>query len=279
MRRFKLLCALAMPGLVLAACESAPTNVERFGSPQFLTIPTPTGENVRVCKAYVGNVVADSFTFTGTNTNALIGNPFKVAAETCRTVRVKGADTIRVTVVEQDIPLGIQLDSVVIQQFNAGTITHTNLGAVTTGSVYVGGSPRSGGNIIFYNSVTPDEGEGCTPGYWKQAQHFDSWTTYTSGQSLESVFDVPDSFGLDNTSLVDALSFTGGSGTLGAARILLRAAVASLLNSTSAGVSFPQTTADIIADVNTALASGDRGTMLTLAGELDADNNLGCTLN
>jgi len=39
------------------------------------------------------------------------------------------------------------------------------------------------------------------------------------------------------------------------------------------------TTADVIADVNAALASGDRQTMLDLAGELDADNNLGCPLN
>lgn len=40
-----------------------------------------------------------------------------------------------------------------------------------------------------------------------------------------------------------------------------------------------RTTAEVIADVNAALASGDRSTMLDLAGELDADNNFGCPLN
>jgi hypothetical protein len=35
----------------------------------------------------------------------------------------------------------------------------------------------------------------------------------------------------------------------------------------------------VIADVNAALASNDRSTMLALTSELDADNNLGCPLN
>ena len=33
-------------------------------------------------------------------------------------------------------------------------------------------------------------GEGCTPGYWKQPQHFDSWVGYTPSQSFEAVFSV-----------------------------------------------------------------------------------------
>jgi hypothetical protein len=93
------------------------------------------------------------------------------------------------------------------------------------------------------------------------------------------VFDVPDSFGLDNVTLRQALSFKGGFGTLGAARILLRAAVAALLNSAHPDVDYPRTPADVIAAVNAALASKNRSTMLSLATELDADNNLGCPLN
>jgi len=127
--------------------------------------------------------------------------------------------------------------------------------------------------------LPPDDGggEGCTPGYWKQPQHFDSWVGYTPNQTLESVFDVPDSYGMDNQTLLQALSFQGGSGTVGAAEILLRASVAALLNSSS--VNYPITTADLIAQVNAALASGNRGTMLTLAAQLDLYNNLGCPLN
>jgi hypothetical protein len=92
------------------------------------------------------------------------------------------------------------------------------------------------------------------------------------------VFDVPDELGLDDTTLLDALSLRGGPGTRGAAEILLRAAVASLLNAAHPDIDYPRTTAEIIADVNAALASLDRATILALARELDADNNLGCPL-
>ena len=90
---------------------------------------------------------------------------------------------------------------------------------------------------------------------------------------------MPNSFGLDNRTLLQALNFRGGSGTTGAARILLRTAVAALLNSAHPDVDYPRTTAEVIADVNAALASHDRSTMLALAAELDDDNNLGCPLN
>jgi hypothetical protein len=131
------------------------------------------------------------------------------------------------------------------------------------------------GGIDFWFEPVPSGGEGCTPGYWKN--HLDAWIGFTPSQTLESVFDVPNSLGYDNTTLLAALKFDGGSGVQGGARILLRAAVASLLNSTS--VDFSMTTAEVIAEVNAALASGSRSTMLALAGELDAENNSGCPLN
>ncbi|MGH3371649.1 MAG: hypothetical protein ACRDPR_16780, partial [Nocardioidaceae bacterium] len=121
--------------------------------------------------------------------------------------------------------------------------------------------------------------EGLTPGYWKN--HLASWpaTGFSPNQTLESVFDVPDSLGLDNATLLQALSFTGGSGTKGAAQTLLREAVAALLNSAHPNLDYPRTTASVINDVNAALASGNRSTMLTLAAALDADNNLGGDIN
>jgi hypothetical protein len=59
------------------------------------------------------------------------------------------------------------------------------------------------------------------------------------------------------------------------------AAVAALLNSAHPGVDYALTTAEVIAAVNAALASCDRGTMIDLAEELDAANNApdGCPLN
>ncbi len=66
---------------------------------------------------------------------------------------------------------------------------------------------------------------------------------------------------------------------MGAESILLRAAVAALLNAADPLISYPLSTSQVIAQVNTAIASGDRSTILALASTLDADNNLGCPIN
>lgn len=126
---------------------------------------------------------------------------------------------------------------------------------------------------------TPQVFGGCTPGFWKVEQHHDSWQGFTTSQTIGSVFDVPGTT-FDSVTLLAALEFGGGPGIDGATQILLRAAVAALLNSASSGVDYTLTTAQVISQVNTALASGDRATILTLAGQLDAFNNTGsCTLN
>jgi len=136
--------------------------------------------------------------------------------------------------------------------------------------------------VTFTNDFTEPVGnEGCTPGYWKQDQHLDSWvgTGYTTGTTLESVFDVPNAFGIDNSTFLDALSFKGGNTLTDAAKLLLHHAVAALLNAGSPDVDYGMTEADIIADVNAALASGDRDTILDLKADLDALNNAGCPIN
>jgi hypothetical protein len=122
--------------------------------------------------------------------------------------------------------------------------------------------------------------EGCTPGYWKN--HTGSWagTGYSPGQTTGSVFSGASAFpSLASQALLQSLQGGGGPGTLGAAKILLRAAVAALLNAAHSGVDYPRTSASIISNVNAALTSNNRDTMLALATALDNDNNLGCPLN
>ena len=122
--------------------------------------------------------------------------------------------------------------------------------------------------------------EGCTPGYWKQSQHFDSWKVYSQSQTIGSVFTSAKLLSTQSSkTLLDALQGGGGSGIAGAQTTLLRAAVAALLNAASDDVDYTMSTEEIIAAVNAALDSNNRDTMLKLAGELDADNNLGCPLN
>jgi hypothetical protein len=73
------------------------------------------------------------------------------------------------------------------------------------------------------------------------------------------------------------LSFQGGPTVQDAKNILLRAAAAAYLSSLS--VNYPLSSADVVSMVNTALASGDRDTILDLAKLLDSYNNLGCPLS
>jgi hypothetical protein len=122
--------------------------------------------------------------------------------------------------------------------------------------------------------------QGCTPGYWKN--HPDSWPAagYSTGQSVQSVFAQAAGYpGIGGATLLEALNLHGGSGLDGAARNLLRAAVASLLDASHPGVAYPRTPASVISDVDSALATGDPGTIEALKNALDADNNLGCPLS
>ncbi|HEX2187979.1 MAG TPA: hypothetical protein VHG51_03725 [Longimicrobiaceae bacterium] len=129
----------------------------------------------------------------------------------------------------------------------------------------------------------PGGDEGCTLGYWKQQHHHDSWTTYTPAQDLNTVFDFTGDASafasLGDDSFLEALNYKGGSGELAAARLLLKQAVAALLNAASPDVDYALTTAQVVAQVDAALDTRDRGTMLALAGQLDANNNAGCPLN
>jgi hypothetical protein len=130
--------------------------------------------------------------------------------------------------------------------------------------------------------VPVEEGdEGCTPGYWGAPEHLDSWvpTGYTTDQKVNTVFDVGVCTTLGTRTLLQALSFGGGNTFCGKVQLLLRAAVAAVLGAAHPGVDYPLTEAEIIADVNAAIASGDATTVIDLKDELDADNNLGCPLN
>jgi hypothetical protein len=133
--------------------------------------------------------------------------------------------------------------------------------------------------VVQPPAPTEDIGEeGCTPGYWKN--HTRSWSGYSPTQTVVSVFSGASAFpSLASQTLLQALQGGGGPGTLGAAKVLLRAATAAVLNAAHTGVDYTQASADIISDVNAALASNDRDAMLALASDLDADNNLGCPLN
>ncbi len=109
--------------------------------------------------------------------------------------------------------------------------------------------------------------EGCTPGYWKQPHHFDSWVGYAPAQSFEAVFgrDVP-----GTPSLLNALGMKGGG-----LNALMRHATAALLN-TSSGVNYGMTPAQVISAFQAAF---DSGNFEPTKDMFDAMNNRGCPLN
>jgi hypothetical protein len=153
-------------------------------------------------------------------------------------------------------------------------VTATSIGP--WGNGFGGDESRSTPPLTLPTDCTPPGAEGCTPGYWKN--HLSAWEGYTPGQTVGSVFTGTGDYGLSTSTLQQALQFGGGSNLTGAAKILLRAGVAALLNASSSGVDSPHTTAEVIATVDAALASADRDTILEVASALDDDNNLGCPL-
>jgi hypothetical protein len=135
-------------------------------------------------------------------------------------------------------------------------------------------------DIVVCHREQQTGSQGCTPGYWKNHTSRWSGTGYTTSTTIGSVFTLPSSLSsFSSMTFIQALEGGGGSGLSGATKILLRAAVAALLNAANTNVDYPRTTEEIIEDVNAALASEDRDTILELAADLDEDNNLGCPLN
>jgi hypothetical protein len=133
----------------------------------------------------------------------------------------------------------------------------------------------------FIEVPVPEPYEGLTPGFWRnKAVRDDLWPEpYTAkgpdATTLsEAGFDTSLSYVNDDT-MLKALKYGGGRGLSGMARILLRAAVAALLNAKHLEVNYPLTYTEVIDDVNVALASGNLGAMEDLKDILDDYNNLG----
>jgi len=122
--------------------------------------------------------------------------------------------------------------------------------------------------------------QGCSPGYWKN--HLASWvdTDFSPTDTVGTVFTLPPELASFNSeTLLAALGGGGGPGLDGAAQVLLRAAVAAVLNASDPNVQFGPTPSEVIKEVNQAFATKNRDTILALATKLEKMNNLGCPLS
>jgi hypothetical protein len=118
--------------------------------------------------------------------------------------------------------------------------------------------------------------EGKTIGYWKN--HTDKWVGYSTDQTLEEVFDLPEKYEHLDATLLEALSFKKGKDLDGAVRLLLKQAVAALLNIGHPDIRYQIGIDDLLYFVNRVLTRFDgmnRGYILSLQFSLDKWNNAG----
>ena len=127
----------------------------------------------------------------------------------------------------------------------------------------------------------PIGNEGCTPGYWKN--HTEDWQRFTTDTTLGEFFTFPAELShfADDTFL-EALNYMGGDDLSGKTEILMRAAVAAILNMAHHDVDYPlrpySQPGNVQRMVNDALASLDEAVIVRTGSYLDKRNNLGCPL-
>ena len=126
------------------------------------------------------------------------------------------------------------------------------------------------GVLATFTNPPDTYGEGCTPGYWKQDQHFDSWVDFAPGDYFRDVFGS-DVFG--DATLFDVL-WQGGGGV----KALGRHAVAALLNTASGDVDYGMSADGVINAFVDALAQG-KVQIESLKDQLAEGNEAGCPLD
>jgi hypothetical protein len=131
-----------------------------------------------------------------------------------------------------------------------------------------GDTDSDGTRDFGYQCSRTDLDEGCTPGYWRQRQHFDSWS-YDPYTLFSDVFE--DAF--PGKTLLQVVSKGGGG-----LKALGRHTVAALLNSTATGVGYNLSQSEVVNAFNDAYP-GSKNDYENVKNGFEALNELGCPLN
>jgi hypothetical protein len=266
-RRFSLAIATAaMAAAVACSGGSTPSVVSPSTSSQ-AAIPSVPGPNpgapdlefVELCKTYVGGA-GPSVTFdvsVDINNDNVADATFQVtlAGGECKDIWVAGGALFNRVTITESVPTGYTASSVLSVKdgiTNTTTTFPSVAGNVSTGAI-ARGSGGAGSLVRFTNTFVPPPPpsglQGCTPGYWKQDQHFNSWTApYTPNTLFNTVFDNA----FPGMTLLQVLE--NGGGGLDA---LGRHTVAALLSSASNGVNYGMTPAQVIAAFNAVFPGGN----------------------
>lgn len=270
----RLLMVAALP--FLAACGEEETTETAFG-PDFAIGDTWTdAESVpggigTACAFYPADWSGTPIGLAASATGGdVLSGDFDLATppDCIEVWNATSSDAATLTVEVANLPADLSVERVVVLETNG---TNTSYPGASGASALV--SDLNGASVWFklqIEDTPPGGGQGCTPGYWRQAHHYDSWEGYAPGDLFSSVF--ADAF--PGATLGEVVRAKGGQ-----VNALGRHAVAALLNASSSGVDYDYTTAQVISAFNDAYASGDRRTVESQKNEFDFLNNQGCTLN
>lgn len=272
--------------VAVAACADGTGPSKDPLSPSFNETTVPPARSI-VCK--VGPAGSYKFTASRSETSLvtdgwsgtlLLANPFVVQAGTCVEFFEGGPTADQVWVREVELPAGVSLVKIVVELLGGDCaldekycpVSYTNIDQVKR-DVHFAAKYR----FTFYNEgeeppppppPPPTGADGCTPGYWKQPQHFGNWTTFSTTDRWNTVFGR--NLFQNNRTLLSALD-TGGGGK----NRFGRHSTAALLNAANGSVAYGMTTAQVIAAVQAAV---DAGTYDQLSDRFEDLNERGCPL-
>jgi hypothetical protein len=143
------------------------------------------------------------------------------------------------------------------------------------------GNPASFDWIAAALSAPPvSGGEGCTPGYWKQKHHFDSWVNFSPDDRFSDVFgpEITIRVGKKKKKVTDPTLLQALKAKGGGINALARHTVAALLNAASPDVSYDLFVDEVIDEFN-AVYPGTKQDYNSLKNVFVSFNEQGCPLN
>lgn len=250
--------ATPSPAASPAASTAAQTAKVTIATVGDSTTSTPVPGQVKVCK--VGNV-SGTFTVTTSGLGTVL-SPVTIAPGACEVVAEYFLPGTFANITVTETSAGFQS----AQSVESGGTT-----APFTNGGTLGINQFHGYTVTVTNNVTVTGTQGCTPGYWKQDQHFDSWpAAYSQSASFNATFGIGTNWFPNSLTLLDALAQGGGG-----ANALGRHATAALLNGASGF--YPLTVAQVIARVQATYAG--TYTIDATQNYFAAFNNTFCPLN
>ncbi|MDX1393868.1 MAG: hypothetical protein R3195_05735 [Gemmatimonadota bacterium] len=273
-------------------------------------------ERLRICKKWVGgsSILTDFDVTTNNDLDAGGGQSTEThtladvsgGGDLCRGVVTfdgtqNGNQNTDFMEVVEDQPTGTHLVSIEAYQVNNQNVVTDQVSVSAAGATDSDGfmtvdfdaksfTATLGDNtvgylVIFTNEEDPPEGgQGCTPGYWKQEQHYDSWPAvagigpnmlFTAAGFTSPGSDARYKRGQNEQNVsTQVMALEANQGDLAA---LTRHAMAALLNALNPDVAYDLSAADVISMYNAVLAG---------TGDLEDTHNLfagyneqGCPLN